>query len=65
MSWLECFYLMQSCGGDLSRVDGSEIARATAKGHGDAESQIRIAKAYYNNPDRKEADNGQSQWNFG
>jgi len=65
MSWFECFYLMQSCDGDLTGVDASEIARATAKGHGDAESQVRIARAYYNNPDRKEANHGQTTWEFG
>jgi hypothetical protein len=68
MSWQDVYNLLRRTGGRIEMIGAEELKAATAKGPGDRETQIRIARAYYDNQTnqiRKEAKDGQTNWQFG
>lgn len=64
MAWRDVLKLLEMAGGDLEQVDPARLNTATSIGRGDAETQIRIAMRMYDVKYRKEADSGQTKWNF-
>jgi hypothetical protein len=64
MSWRDILTLLEFAGGDESKIDSAHLEAATAKGAGEPDVQMRIAKHYYKQKHRKGADNGQTKWEF-
>jgi hypothetical protein len=65
MAWRDVLRLLEFAGGDESLIDPERLKAASSKGKGPPDVQMRIARHLYKNKYRKEADDGQTRWEFG
>jgi hypothetical protein len=70
MSWEDVYNLLETVGGKLELASADEIKSATAEGPGDRDTQIAVAQVEYARHERKrekrkEAEHGQTAWQFG
>lgn len=65
MAWRDVLKLLELAGGKEELIEAGKMQAAISRGEGSPDVQKLIARLEYKRKYGKEADNGQTRWEFG